>query len=249
MISSFHPVWGSLSESMYRIIICGLLMFQVVAAAPKNVMLFVALCDNASQGIASVPAKIGNGDNPETNLYWGCTDGFAGCFGSAKSWKLVKKEAPADARILRRLTYLNESSGVEITAEAWRGSEIKACLTAFEAALVSGKHDLCAYIGHNVLMDGEVSPNSAKATKPVDAIVLCCMSENYFKERLAKIGARPVLLTTQLMFPGSFILRDALPIWAKGDSNDEIRTSAASAYARNQKISVKAAKGVFTKLP
>jgi len=234
---------------MYRAIIWIGLLIQVACAAPKNVMLFVALCDNASQGIAPVPAKIGNGDNPETNLYWGCTDGFAGCFGSSKSWKLVKKESPADARILRRLVYRNESAGVEITAEAWRGSEIKACLTAFESALVSGKHDLCAYIGHNVLMDGEVSPNTAKATKPVDAIVLCCMSESYFKERLTKIGARPVLLTTQLMYPGSFILRDGLPVWAKGGSLEEVRDSAAGAYSRNQKISVRVAKGVFAKLP
>jgi hypothetical protein len=57
-----------------------------------------------------------------------------------------------------------------------------------------------------------------------------------------------VLLTTQLMYPGSFLLRDTLPIWAKGKSLAEIRQKAAEAYAKNQKISPKAASGVFANL-
>jgi len=32
---------------------------------------FVALADNFNQGIVPVSAKLGNGDNPKTNLYWG----------------------------------------------------------------------------------------------------------------------------------------------------------------------------------
>jgi hypothetical protein len=231
-----------------RAFLISLFLSQLAFAAPKKVALFVALCDNATQGIVPVPARIGDGNKPEANLYWGCSDGFAGCFRSNKSWKLVKKETPEDKRIFERLIYLNGSANVEIAAEAWRGSEIKACLTAFESALVSGNHDLCVYIGHNALMDGDVAQNSGKATKDVDAMVLCCMSGNYFKERLTKLGSRPVLLTDQLMYPGSFILRDSLPLWAAGKSLDEIRSSAASSYARNQKISVIAAKGVFTKL-
>ena len=117
------------------------------------------------------------------------------------------------------------------------------------AALVSGNHDLCAYVGHNVLMDGPVDPPAAKAEKACDAIILCCMSESYFKDRLAKLGVRPVMLTTQLMYPGAFILRDALPVWAKPGSFGEIRVAAGAAYAKNQKISLKAAKGVFAVLP
>ena len=32
---------------------------------------FVALADNVNQGIVPVSATLGNGDNPQTNLYWG----------------------------------------------------------------------------------------------------------------------------------------------------------------------------------
>ena len=232
-----------------RWLIMALLLVHSAWAAPKKIAVFVALCDNASQGIQPVPKAIGDGDKPEANLYWGCTEGFGGCFRTSKAWKLKKKEIPDDKRIFERVVYLNDAGTVEVTAEAWRGSEIKACLAAFESALVSGNHDLCAYIGHNVLMDGPVDPPAAKAEKACDAIILCCMSESYFKDRLAKLGVRPVMLTTQLMYPGAFILRDALPVWAKPGSFEEIRAAAGAAYARNQKISLKAAKGVFAVLP
>lgn len=232
-----------------REIILVLLLIIPAWAAPKKVTVFVALCDNATQGIIPVPAKIGDGNKPDDNLYWGCTDGFSGCFRASKAWKLLRKEVPQDKRIFERQVYLHVSGNIELTAEAWRGSEIKACLTAFELALVSGNHDLCAYIGHNVLMDGEVAPPAAKASKPCDAIVLCCVSESYFKTRLVAIGARPVLLTTQLMYPGSFLLRDSLPLWANDRPLAEVRQAAAAAYARNQKISKKAAAGVFAVLP
>jgi len=44
-------------------------------------------------------------------------------------------------------------------------------------------------------------------------------------------------------------VRDALPVWAKHRSFEEIRVAGAVAYAKNQKISLKAAKGVFAALP
>ncbi len=218
-------------------------------AAPKKVAVFVALCDNASQGIAPVPAKIGDGNKPSENLYWGCTDGLPTCLKASKSWKLLKKETPADTRILERCTFTDTAGTIELTVEGWRGSEIASCLSAFENALVSGNHDLCAFIGHNVLMDGAINELGKRAAKPVDAIVLCCQSESYFKKRLTSLGARPVLLTTQFMYPGGFLLRDTLPLWAKGSSLADLQSAAGASYARNQKISIKAGTGVFAPLP
>ncbi len=218
-------------------------------ASPKKVAVFVALCDNASQGIIPVPAKIGDGNKPEDNLYWGCTEGLPTCLKASKSWKLLKKEVPTDTRILARCIFTDTAGAVELTIEGWRGSEIGACLTAFETALVSGNHDLCAYIGHNVLMDRQIEPLGKKAVKPVDAIVLCCQSSAYFHKRLLDLGARPVLLTTQFMYPGGFLLRDTLPLWAKGQSTADLRAAAGASYARNQKISTKAGTGVFFAIP
>ena len=47
---------------------------DVSAGDSPNLYLFVALADNAHQTVARVPAKIGNGDDPANNLYWGCSE-------------------------------------------------------------------------------------------------------------------------------------------------------------------------------
>ena len=41
------------------------------AQSPRIVHVFVALADNVNQGIVPVPAKLGNGEDPVHNLYWG----------------------------------------------------------------------------------------------------------------------------------------------------------------------------------
>ena len=56
----------------------------------------------------------------------------------------------------------------------------------------------------------------------------------------------PLLLTTNLMAPEAYTLDAAVTTWAKGESSAKVRESAAAAYANYQKISVKAARGLFT---
>jgi hypothetical protein len=62
------------------------------------------------------------------------------------------------------------------------------------------------------------------------------------------LNARPLLMTRSLMYPGSFLLHHAIEIWLKDGTRPQIREAAARAYARNQKISTKAALTVFTDL-
>lgn len=214
----------------------------------KRIMVFVALCDNASQGIAPVPAKIGDGNVPAANLYWGCSDGMAAYFKASRSWKAPSAEKSADARVLERLVYHHKTLDCSLTAEAWKGSEITACLQAFEQALIAGKHDLVVFIGHNVLMDRDIEAPKTPATTTCDAMVLCCKSDPYFRARLQKLNVRPILLTQQFMYPGSFLVHDAITPWYQKKDLPTIRQAAASAYARNQKISQKAALGVFADL-
>src|SRR5215212_8846369 len=42
----------------------------------RTIHVFVALCDNKYQGIVPVGKSIGNGQDPESNLYWGCDLGL-----------------------------------------------------------------------------------------------------------------------------------------------------------------------------
>ena len=56
----------------------------------KTIHIFVALCDNKYQGIVPVPEKIGNGQDPDSNLYWGCAFGVRTYFKKSKEWKFVE---------------------------------------------------------------------------------------------------------------------------------------------------------------
>jgi hypothetical protein len=66
-------------------------------------------------------------------------------------------------------------------------------------------------------------------------------------EKSEPLPTKPVLLITQLMYPGAMILEAAIEGWIKGESHEQIRLRAAQAYAGNQKTSVKAALTVFSK--
>lgn len=245
-----------------------LLLFPISvaqAAEPKVIHVLVALCDNDYQGIVKVPKTIGNGDDPKSNLYWGCSGGVKAEFQNSSQWKLLKTVHKPQPSILERVVF-QHMSGAFLVADAYRGRNIRNALEDF-FALLAGRSienereripplnreisagsgaSLVAYLGHNGLMDIQfASLPAGRSTK--EAIVLCCESQNYFKSILAGYGAKPVLLTTQLMYPGAMVLEAALEGWIKGESAEQIRMRAGTAYARNQRIGVKAGIGVFSK--
>lgn len=235
--------------------------------APRVIHAFVALADNQYQGIIPVPARIGRGDDPANNLYWGCDEALPCILRQAKGWQQVKREANPTSAVLERLIFWNAEHGAALIADAYRGQEIRQAITDFLIA-AAGNHrqrlkvtlnrkdmelptggaaDLVAYLGHDGLMDFQLAANplfQGRSGKP--AIVLCCKSEAYFSAPLARAGAYPLLLTTQLMYPGGFLLHAAAKGWLDGESCEVIRDRAARAYAANQGIGLKSARGVFT---
>jgi hypothetical protein len=213
---------------------------------PRQIRVFVALCDNKTQGIVPVGEKIGNGDDPDSNLYWGCSDGFGSFFRRSGQWKVMASDKGISETILRRLTLRHAEDRIDLVADAYRGSQIRQCLKDFEEAAHSNKFDLVAFIGHNGLMDFDLKTPDKTAGNDTEVIVLCCLSEKYFGDRLRASGCRPILMTQQLMYPGAFLLHAAIEKWRSGGSRPDIRTAAAMAYARNQGIPVRAASGVFS---
>src|SRR3954465_1854650 len=145
-----------------------LMLISPCAAAERVVHIFVALADNASQGIERVPAKIGNGDDPEPNLYWGCDDGVKAVFSRSKVWKRMAASDPdGEGPILQRLVFYNAAANAWLVADGYRAKEIKQRLTdSFSAlagtlkaeapagerpAAAGGAADLVAYAGHDGL--------------------------------------------------------------------------------------------------
>lgn len=235
------------TPAIFPLALCAFLL-TTTAWAERKVRVFIALCDNKTQGILPVGEKIGNGDDPDANLYWGCADGFGSYFKRSKNWKIVAAKSDLSQAVLRKLSLQHATSDISVIAEAYRGSQIRACIEDFESAAASGEYDLVAFIGHNGLMDFNLPEPEPRENRRTDAIVLCCMSDSYFSRRLRKLGCRPILTTRQLMYPGSFILSDVIEAWKSNASLAEIRRAAGKAYARNQKISVKAGSGIFASL-
>jgi hypothetical protein len=231
-----------------------LLLIAISATAfaePARVHVFVALVDNRTQGIEPVPARIGDGDNKETNLYWGCDEALKPVLKTGGEWKLVSSAPGPKPEILERATFMHRSGKWTLTADAYRGAEIRTCISDFFTSLASDepveKLPLVAYIGHDGLMDFQLPPEAtAKRGPGRQAVVLCCKSDGYFSPHLAAVNARPLVLTTQLIYPGGFILRAVLDGWMRGENGGALCERAAASYARNQGISVKAARGVFT---
>jgi hypothetical protein len=215
--------------------------------ALRRVRVFVALCDNAHQGIAPVSAILGDGEDPANNLYWGAMYGVKRFLDQDPSWILKQTTATPRANVLERLVFMHRSEQIVLTTDAYRGAAIRqATADFFDAA--SGRDtsaaDLVVYVGHNGLMDFEMRTPQHHAGQR-QAMVLACRSEAYFAPRLKVAGCEPLLLTTGFMAPEAYTLVAALDAWMLGARPQGIRAQAASAYHRYQKCGLEAARRLF----
>lgn len=227
----------------------------------QYIHVFVALCDNKYQGIVPVPAGIGNGQSPRTNLYWGCDYGILTWFRKSQEWELVRKYK-VDSLRLDRVIFRHNKEKYYLIADAYDGKYIKQCtvdflescaglkkdtIQAMETVMgINGNAKLLAYIGHDGLMDFKLNePFQNTDSIERDAIILACYSKNYFTPHLRSTLAQPLVWTTGLMCPEAYTLHDALSSYIRKQSAETIRSSAAKAYARYQQCSEKAARNLL----
>jgi hypothetical protein len=228
-------------------------------ADAKVIHVFVALCDNINQGIVPVPAKIGNGQDPNNNLYWGCGFGVRTFFKKDVDWTLLEQKQNPQSGILERCVFKHTKSGTILVADAYDGALIKTCIDDFLLACsgklprpvvignltieAGGSADLICYTGHDGLMEFslEESKYEAPAT-PKSTIVLACISKSYFNTYLAKTKSNPLVWTTGLMAPEAYTLEAGIEAWIANKSAEEVRSAAAAAYSKYQKCSLNAAR-------
>ena len=224
----------------------------------KVIHVFVALCDNKYQGIVPVPAKIGNGQDPDNNLYWGCAFGIRTYFKNSKNWKLLKKY-PIDSMKLERLIFKHTTADYYLVADAYNGKYIKQCTIDFLRSCagihkenltvnnknigISGNAALISYIGHDGLMDFELNEKFENEDNLIrNTIILACISKKYFAPYLSATKANPLLWSTGLMSPEAYTLHYALESYIKNEPGTNIRNSAAKAYSKYQKCSENASR-------
>jgi len=229
-------------------------------ANPKTIHVYVALCDNVHQGIVPVPSKLGNGEDPFNNLYWGAMYGVKTFFKRKDSnWELIKTIKNPKTQVLEQVLFKHESENCYLLAEAYKGKEIKACISDFFVASsgkgtttmdwkgqqlsFGSKASLLAYVGHDGLMEFDIStPLQSHDSEKRKAIMLACISKDYFAPYLKKTGASPLLWTTGLMAPEAYTLEAAVDAWLLGKEDTAVRQSAAEAYNKYQKCGINGAK-------
>ena len=97
----------------------------------RLVRVFVALCDNANQGIVRVPAALGNGQDPRNNLYWGAQFGLKTFFKASPHWTVIdNEEEPTRPAILERITFATNPS-LRVVADAYDGAHMGGALRDF----------------------------------------------------------------------------------------------------------------------
>jgi len=245
-----------------------LLPCALQAQEPVRVVhVFVALADNDNQGIVKVPRALGNGEDPQRNLYWGAAYGVKTFLQRSQEWQLVATVSAPRAAVLERVVFRHRRRPVYLVADAYRGREIKTATTEFlaaaggampQAVLVTagseeirlaagGEAQVLAYIGHNGLMDFSLPAQPTRKNEGLrKVIILACASKPYFAEAVRATGAEPLLWTTNLMAPEAYTLKAALEGWMAGEPAAQVRERAAIAYDRYQKCGVKAARRLFT---
>lgn len=227
----------------------------------KTIHIYVALCDNKYQGIVPVPEKIGNGQNPNSNLYWGCGYGIRTYFKKSTEWKLLSTEK-IDSTIMERLIFKHVSKNYYLIADAYNGKFIRQCTEDFlrsscgnkkETIMIenrtigtAGNSSLVAYIGHDGLMDFVLEESFANEDNiQRSTIILACYSKHYFSQHLKEANVNPLVWTTGLMCPEAYTVHDAISGYINNESNEKIKTRAALAYSKYQKCSEKAARNLL----
>lgn len=227
--------------------------------------MFVALCDNKYQGIVPVGAKIGNGQDPKNNLYWGCGYGAKMYFiKHSKDWTLLKTTPNPKKNVLERVVFKHKTMDCYMVADAYDGQYIKqttidmleACAGIYKDSAkvddtkyiqTGGKANLIAYIGHDGLMDFQLDTYAKKSNNDKrDAMIFACASKTFFKEAIKASGANPLVWTTGLCSPEAYSLSFAVDAWLLGKNGQEVREAAAKGYSTYQKkCSLKAAMGLM----
>jgi hypothetical protein len=232
----------------------------------------VALCDNENQGIVPVSKPLGDGKNPQANLYWGAAYGVRTYFRRHPDYRQLEATWEVGSSVLASSAFHARfdrgSSKVDlfVVAEAWDGADMAGAITRFlrfaaghDTVLVAvvgrgspvragGDSAVVVFVGHNGLMDMPVPtrPLPRPGAAPRSSIVLACASRPYFHDLLRTGGSHPLLLTTGLMAPEAYTLEAALSAFAAGRDPEQVRESAADAYHRYQKCGRNAALRLFS---
>lgn len=228
----------------------------------QTIHVFIALCDNLNQGIVPVSQALGNGQDPKNNLYWGALYGVKTHFKRSKDWTYLKTIKTENSQILERVLFKHKTTKTYILADAYDGKYIKQTTIAFlkatsgsneqkityenEELCFGGGSNLLSYVGHDGLMEFDLNNDfEPQNSEKRDAIILACISKDYFAPYLKQTGANPLVWSTGLMSPEAYTLKSAIDGWILKETDAEILERAAQAYHKYQKCGIRGARNLL----
>ncbi len=140
---------------------------ELAAGRPLVVQVHVPLCDN--DVLRCGRGRLGDGEDPEGNLYWATSGGFRGWFGRKGSpWRLVHRiaapqEDVIEIRVWRRKVSpgtalrargVRKAIPVYVVAYAWRGESIGRAMKAYADDLFGRAPRTISLPGGEVLAAG-----------------------------------------------------------------------------------------------
>ncbi len=144
------PKANSLSLIVFLLLAFGSAPILRAQDPPRTIHVFVALADNKNQGIVPVAAILGNGDDPQHNLYWGSAYGYKTFFSRNADWRLIasasspgtsseipRPEIPRP-EIMERCVFKHRTANVYLVADAYRGNKIRQAIVDFLQAAAGG---------------------------------------------------------------------------------------------------------------
>ncbi|HEU4716835.1 MAG TPA: hypothetical protein VFU15_03335 [Bacteroidia bacterium] len=230
----------------------------------RIIHVFVSLCDNDSQGIVPVARKNGKGNDGPDNLFWGCANGVKTFFLESDDWDLLDSVKEPTHEVLERCVWKSRRYNAILVAEGYRGGRIRNCTMDFlrtasgnctdsitvndhgkKIVVHPGDAQLVCYLGHDGLMDFDITDPPKKNGASRDVIIISETGRLYFKDVIRAGGGNPLLWTTNLIVPGASTLKAAIDGWLMKETGEQIRQRAAKAYDAEQKCGADAALALF----
>ncbi len=238
------------------------------AGKPLAVTVYVALCDNDSQGIVQVRnPRICRGDDAERNIYWGTRGGLKGYL-EAGRWKRLQYEASQDADVLLRASWkralfagralrergVDKTIDVVITGLAYRGERIDRAMRDFlrevhrdrncEVGPCDTPH-LVGYVGHDYFLDVFDSTALMRESRGDSVLhkgvfALSCLGDKYIRPAITRDNAHILILNKHLTYPGAWTVGGIVAAVAAGQNARGIHRKASSFFAegRNRPLGV-----------
>ena len=224
------------------------------AETPKQARIIVSLADNESQGIVPIKASLGNGKDPQGNLYWGALYGAKTHFKRMSGWTVAPRD-PVPDDVLDAFELKHEAHpNTPILFEAWDGGAQKKAVQSYFRDLrdKASPNTLVGFVGHNALMDIFVAnipafgqTNKVNLGRRRKGAVIACNSASYFEPHHEALGIESYVMTRGLMAPEAYVLEGFLLAWLDGETANKARAEAAKKYAEYQKISIRSANRLF----